>query len=453
MGVTEIEDKIPPHSLEAERIVLAGLLLDSEARDMVSSNLMSADFYAKFHRCVFSAIEYFGQNGQPINLVTVYEYLNHKGEINDANSSDSCGLEYIFELMRNTAGVTDIITYVDIVKECATLRKIINMANRVANDAYFPKGLHSNDLLDIAESKIHHISERRNRCDGGLTLAADFLPKMMEKIDFAAQSKRVVTGISTGFRDLDCITNGLQNSDLIIIAGRPSMGKTTLAMNIAEHASVHSGKAVLFFSMEMPADKILMRSVASIGQVDATRLRTGALDDRDWDNLADASQILKTRSKMYIDDTTNLTPAEMRSRCRRFIREHGEVGVIVVDYLQLMNIPGVPYNRTLEISGISSSLKALAKELQVPVIALSQLNRALERRSDRRPRMSDLRESGAIEQDADVIMFVYRDEVYNPESDDKGIAELIINKHKNGPIGTVRLSFQGHINRFSNFEN
>ncbi len=267
-------------------------------------------------------------------------------------------------------------------------------------------------------------------------------------MQFAVDSKGGITGLDTGFKDLNEKTNGLQNSDLIIVAGRPAMGKTTFAMNVGEHVAVHSGKSVLVFSMEMPANQLLMRSFASIGGIDATKLRTGALDDSDWSNLQVASNILKNNCKMYIDDSANLSPSEVRSRARRIQRETGNVGLIIIDYLQLMSVPGMSDNRTLEISEISRSLKALAKEMNVPVIALSQLNRSLEQRADRRPVMSDLRESGAIEQDADIIMFVYRDEVYNKESEDKGIGEVIIGKQRNGPIGTVRIQFQGHFNRF-----
>ncbi len=440
--------KMPPHSLEAEQSVLGGLLLDNDSWERVAEKLVPEDFYRKEHRLIFKAQKYLAENDRALDVVTLYEFLEQEGEADEIG-----GLAYIADLAKNTPSASNIGAYADIVRERAVLREMIAVSNEIADAAYFPKGRNSNELLDLAESKVFKIAEQRESNDGGLQIAATFLEETLDKVQSAVDSKGGITGLSSGFNDLDKKTNGFQNSDLIIVAGRPAMGKTTFAMNIAETASIHSGKPVLVFSMEMPANQLLMRSFASIGGIDATRLRTGALDDRDWDNLSVATNILKNNCKMFIDDSAGLTPTELRSRSRRVVREQGDVGLIVVDYLQLMTVPGLSDNRTAEISEISRSLKALAKELNVPIIALSQLNRSLEQRADRRPVMSDLRESGAIEQDADIIMFVYRDEVYNPESEDKGTAEVIIGKQRNGPIGMARLAFQGHFNRFANLAN
>lgn len=440
--------KMPPHSIEAEQSVLGGLLLDNEAWEKVSDKLVAEDFYRKDHRLIFRALRFLAENTRPMDVVTLYEFLEQEGEADEIG-----GLAYIADLAKNTPSASNIVAYADIVRERAVLRELISVSNEIADAAYEPKGRSSDELLDVAESKVFKIAEQRETNDAGLQLAASFLDETLDRVQFAVESKGGITGLDTGFADLNAKTNGLQNSDLIIVAGRPAMGKTTFAMNVAENISIHSGKSVLVFSMEMPANQLLMRSFASIGGIDATRLRTGALDDRDWDNLSVATNILKNSCKMYIDDSAGLSPSEVRSRSRRIQREHGDVGLVVIDYLQLMSVPGLSDNRTLEISEISRSLKALAKEMNIPVIALSQLNRSLEQRADRRPVMSDLRESGAIEQDADIIMFVYRDEVYNKETEDKGIGEVIIGKQRNGPIGTVRLAFQGHFNRFANLAN
>ncbi len=438
--------KIPPHSLEAEQSVLGGLMLDNDAWEKVSDHLVPEDFYSKSHRSIFRALRYLAENTKPMDLVTLHEFLEVEGE-----SHNIGGLAYLGELTKNTPSAANIIAYADIVRERAVLREMITVSNDIADAAYFPKGRHSSELLDVAESKVFKIASTREKSDTGLQMASNYLQQTLDQIQLAVDSKGGITGLSCGFTDLDTKTNGFQPSDLIIVAGRPAMGKTTFAMNIAEHGSIHGGKPVLVFSMEMPANQLLMRSLASIGGIDANKLRSGRLDDRDWDNVMIATNILKNNSKMFIDDSPGLSPSEVRSRSRRIVREHGEIGLIVVDYLQLMQVPSMKDNRTLEISEISRSLKALAKELNVPIIALSQLNRSLEQRSDRRPVMSDLRESGAIEQDADVILFVYRDEVYNKETDKKGIAEIIIGKQRNGPIGVVNLSFQGHFNRFVNY--
>ncbi|WMS88718.1 replicative DNA helicase [Pleionea litopenaei] len=443
---TTAQLKIPPHSIEAEQSVLGGLMLDNDAWEKVGDKLVADDFYTKEHRAIFRATSYLAQNNQPMDVITLHEFLEREGEADNVG-----GLAYLGELAKNTPSAANIEAYAAIVRERAILRELISVSNSIADSAFFPKGRKSDELLDSAESKVFKIAEKRENKDAGLKIASTFLQETLDRIQSAVDSKGGITGLSTGFKDLDKKTNGLQKTDLLIVAGRPAMGKTTFAMNIAEHASIHSGKPVLVYSMEMPANQLLMRSFASIGGVDATRLRTGHLDDKDWDNLMVATNILKNNCKMFIDDSPGLSPSEVRSRARRVVREHGDIGLIVIDYLQLMQVPGLSDNRTLEISEISRSLKALAKELKVPVMALSQLNRSLEQRADRRPVMSDLRESGAIEQDADIIMFVYRDEVYNKDSEDnKGKAEVIIGKQRNGPIGTVHLAFQGHYNRFAN---
>ncbi|MEE4246669.1 MAG: replicative DNA helicase [Kangiellaceae bacterium] len=437
--------KIPPHSIEAEQSVLGGLMLDNDAWEKVSDRLVADDFYTKEHRAIFRAIYHLAENAQPMDVITLHEFLEQEGEGDNVG-----GLAYLGELAKNTPSASNIVAYATIVRERAVLRELISVSNEIADSAFFPQGRKPDELLDHAESKVFKIAEQRESNEGGLKLAASFLDETLNRVQEAVDSKGGITGLSSGFKDLDSKTNGLQKTDLLIVAGRPAMGKTTFAMNMAEHAAIHGGKPVLVFSMEMPANQLLMRSFASIGGVDATRLRNGHLDDKDWSNLAVATNIIKNNCKMFIDDSPGLSPSEVRSRSRRVAREHGELGMIVVDYLQLMQVPGMSDNRTLEISEISRSLKSLAKELKVPVVALSQLNRSLEQRADRRPVMSDLRESGAIEQDADIIMFVYRDEVYNKDTEAKGQAEVIIGKQRNGPIGTVHLAFQGHYNRFTN---
>ena len=438
--------KMPPHSLEAEQSVLGGLILDNDAWEKISDKIVSEDFYRSDHRLIFRALHYLAENARPIDVVTLFEFLEQGGEADDIG-----GLAYIADLAKNTPSASNIVAYADIVRERAVLRSLISVANEIADSAYEPKGRRPDELLDLAETKVFKIAEERESKDGGPESVGSILPKALDRLDEIQKSKGGITGQATGFSDFDNLTSGLQPSDLVIVAGRPSMGKTTMAMNMAEHAAIHGDKPVLVFSMEMPSQSLLMRSFASIGGIDATRLRTGALDDRDWDNLSVATNILKNNCKLYIDDSPSLSPTEVRTRSRRLVREHGPLGMILIDYLQLMRVSGMSENRTQEVSEISRSLKALAKELNCPVVALSQLNRSLEQRADRRPVMSDLRESGAIEQDADLICFIYRDEVYNPETDKKGIAEIIIGKQRNGPIGTVKVTFQGHYNRFVNY--
>lgn len=435
--------KIPPHSIEAEQSVLGGLMLDNSAWDKVSDRVTTIDFYRPSHKHIFEAIQELAKINNPFDVVTIAEMLKAK------NLLDQSGGEvYLFELAKNTPSAANIKAYADIVRERSILRSLLDVTHEIADRAYFPDGSNCHDILDDAERKIFGIAEQRAQESGPQSIT-QYLAQATNRIDKLYHSNEPISGLQTGFRDLDDMTSGLQSGDLIIIAGRPSMGKTVLGVNIAEHAAIKSNKAALVFSLEMPGEQIAMRMLSSLGRIDQHRIRSGQLTDEDWPRLTSAVSVL-SEAKLFIDDTAALSPSDIRSRARRLARQH-EIGVIVVDYLQLMQVPGYRENRTLEISEISRSLKALAKELNVPVIALSQLNRSLEQRSDRRPVMSDLRESGAIEQDADVIAFIYRDEVYNDDSPDKGIAEIIIAKQRNGPIGKIRLTFSGKFTRFDNF--
>lgn len=437
--------KIPPHSVEAEQSVLGGLVLDNNTWERVCELVCEEDFYRHDHRLIFRAIAFLAEQNKPFDVVTLSERLGQDGALSQAG-----GLAYLIELAKNTPSVANIKAYAQIIRERATLRQLINISGQIADTAYYPQGRTADEVLDDAERKIFHIAEGRPKTGTGPQIINDILVKAIDRIDSLFNSDQGLTGLSTGFSDLDEKTNGLQGSDLVVIAGRPSMGKTTFAMNLVESAVLRSDKAVLVFSLEMPADSLVMRMLSSLGRIDQTKIRTGKLEDDDWPRLTSAVNLLNER-KLLIDDTAGISPTEMRARARRVAREHGEIGLIMVDYLQLMRIPGSSgENRTNEISEISRSLKALAKEFNCPVLALSQLNRSLEQRPNKRPVNSDLRESGAIEQDADIIMFIYRDEVYHPETEHKGIAEIIIGKQRNGPIGTVRLAFMGRYTRFDN---
>lgn len=436
--------KIPPHSNEAEQSVLGGLMLDNQAWDKIADRIQEKDFYRLENRIIFRAIAELANRAQPFDVITLAEALKTSNELEKIG-----GDVYLFELVRNTPTAANIGAYADIVRERSILRQLISVATDITETAFIPEGRSSNELLDEAERKVFQIAEQGTR-GSGPTHIADLLGKAVERIDALFHSDEGITGLATGYHDLDEMTSGLQTADLIIVAGRPSMGKTTFAMNIAEHAAIKSGKPVLVFSMEMPGESLAMRMMSSLGRIDQHRVRTGKLEDEDWPRITSAVSML-SEAKMFIDDTPALTPTEMRARARRVVREHGELGLIVIDYLQLMQIAGQKENRTSEISEISRSLKTLAKELNTPVIALSQLNRGLEQRADKRPIMSDLRESGAIEQDADIIIFIYRDEVYNENSPHKGTAEIIIAKQRNGPIGKVVLTFLGKYTRFENF--
>ncbi len=437
------EMRVPPHSIEAEQSVLGGLLLDNKSWPAVEERVSDEDFYRRSHKTLFFAIRALLQQGHPADVLTVSEHLKLEKKLDEVG-----GEVYLYELAKNTPSAFNVAAYADIVRERSVLRQLISVSNEIAGDAFNPAGQSIVDLLDIAERKVFSIAEQSSRGAGPQNIKS-LLTEAVDRIDHLYRSESALIGISTGYHDLDEMTSGFQASDLIIIAGRPSMGKTAFAMNIVEHAAVHEKRAVLVFSMEMSGSSLAMRLMSSLGKIDQHKVRTGKLEEHDWENLTEALGKL-SEAPIFIDDTPALSPAEVRSRARRVAREHN-LGMIVVDYLQLMQMPGYSDNRTLEISSISRALKALAKELNVPVVALSQLNRGLEQRADKRPIMSDLRESGAIEQDADLIAFIYRDEVYNEDTRDKGVAEIIIAKQRNGPIGRVRLTFRGQFTRFENF--
>ncbi len=437
--------KVPPHSIEAEQSVLGGLMIDNSSWDQVADLINEEDFYRRDHRLIFKAIAMLAEEGQPYDAITLSEWLTNHNELDAAG-----GLAYLGALAKNTPTAANIKAYANIVRERSVLRQLIRVSTDIASMAYNPEGRTSSDILDDAEKKVFDIAEQGSRSGSGYTGIKELLVKAVDRIDTLYQNESAYTGIPTGFNDFDEMTSGLQPSDLVIIAGRPSMGKTTFAMNLVENAAIKSKTPVAVFSMEMPGEQLVMRMMSSLGRIDQHKIRTGKLEDTDWPRLTSAVGILN-EAKIFIDDTPGLTPMEVRARSRRIAREHG-LGMIVIDYLQLMQgSGGGGENRATEISEISRSLKGLAKELKVPVIALSQLNRGLEQRPNKRPIMSDLRESGAIEQDADVIIFIYRDEVYNDESPDKGTAEIIIGKQRNGPIGMSRLTFLGQYTRFENF--
>ncbi len=439
--------KAPPHSLEAEQSVIGGLLLDNERWDAVAEKVVTKDFYSRPHRLIFEGVKSILENSHPLDLITLSEFLEQREQLDEVG-----GLAYLTDLAKNTPSAANINAYADIVAERALVRNLIGVANEIADAGYEPQGRTSEELLDLAETKVFAIAEERSSENEGPQGVDVILEKTLERIEVLYKSpQNGVTGLDTGFVDLNKKTAGLQGSDLVIVAARPSMGKTTFAMNLCENAAMAQDKPVLIFSLEMPAEQLMMRMLASLSRVDQTKIRTGQLDDEDWARISSTMGILMEKKNMMIDDSSALTPTELRSRARRAAREHGGLSMIMVDYLQLMRVPSLSENRTLEIAEISRSLKALAKELNVPVVALSQLNRSLEQRADKRPVNSDLRESGSIEQDADLIMFIYRDEVYHPDSTLKGIAEIIIGKQRNGPIGSVRLTFQGHFSRFDNY--
>ncbi|MGF1894264.1 replicative DNA helicase [Vibrio campbellii] len=439
--------KVPPHSLEAEQSVIGGLLLDNERWDTVAERVVSSDFYSRPHRLIFEGLKTILEDGKPLDLITLSEHLERHEQLEDVG-----GFAYLADLAKNTPSAANINAYADIVAERAIVRGLIGVANEIADAGYDPQGRSSEDLIDMAESKVFAIAESRTSENEGPQNVDNILEKTLERIEMLYKTPQDgVTGVNTGFNDLNKKTAGLQGSDLVIVAARPSMGKTTFAMNLCENAAMDQDKPVLIFSLEMPAEQLMMRMLASLSRVDQTKIRTGQLDDEDWARISSTMGILMQKKNMYIDDSSGLTPTEVRSRARRVAREHGGLSMIMVDYLQLMRVPALSDNRTLEIAEISRSLKALAKELNVPVVALSQLNRSLEQRADKRPVNSDLRESGSIEQDADLIMFIYRDEVYNPDSPYKGTAEIILGKQRNGPIGSVRLTFQGQHSRFDNY--
>ena len=436
-----------PYSQEAEQSVLGGLLLDNSRWDDVSDKVSGSDFYLRYHRVIFDASRKLLEAGQPLDLITLSELLEKQEKLEDVG-----GFAYLADLAKNTPSAANITAYSEIVREKAVLRNVISVGNEIVSSAYDSKEVSSTELIDSIESKVLAISNQHSVSVDSMQSLGNVLEKTlgrMEELLHTAQDG--VTGLSTGFTDLNKKTAGLQNSDLIIVAARPSMGKTTFAMNLCENAAMENDKPVLIFSLEMPSEQLMMRMLSSLSRVDLTKIRTSQLDDEDWAKISGATGMLMERDNIFIDDRSGITPTELRVKARRMAREHGGLSMIMVDYLQLMQVPGLQGNRTLEIAEISRSLKALAKELNVPVVALSQLNRTLENRPDKRPINSDLRESGSIEQDADLIMFIYRDEVYHEDSKDKGTAEIIIGKQRNGPIGNVRLTFQGQYSRFDNF--
>ena len=433
--------RIPPHSQEAEQAVLGGLLLNNEAWDEVAERVGPKDFYRKEHRLIFQVVDQLVEEEKPCDRVTVSQALTHRGELDDVG-----GMTYLSDLARNTPSAANINAYADIVRERSILRQLIQVSHGIAEQSFNPKGTPSLEILDAAESAIFEIAEQQKKGSGPQDIKT-VLKKAVDRIDELYKNKNSLTGLTTGFEELDKMTSGLQPSDMVVVAGRPSMGKTTFAMNLCENVALKAHKPVLVFSMEMPADAIVMRMLSSLGRINQTSIRSGRLDQDDWPRITSAIQML-SEQKFFIDDTPALSPLELRTRARRVAREcGGQLGMIMIDYLQLMQVPGAD-SRVNEISEISRSLKGLAKELNCPVVALSQLNRSLEQRPNKRPVMSDLRESGAIEQDADVIMFLYRDEVYNQDTTEKGIGEVIIGKQRNGPIGTVRVAFRGEYLRF-----
>ncbi len=437
--------KIPPHSIEAEQSVLGGLMLDNEAWMIVGDKLAETDFYRQDHRLIFRAISYLADQQKPLDIITLSEWLKENKQLDDAG-----GLAYLGTMAKDTPSAANISAYADIVREKSILRQLIAVGTEITDSGFNTEGRDSRVLLDEAEKKVFQIAEQGARNTRTFRPLKTLMKLSLEHIEALSKLNSSITGVSTGYTDLDVMTSGLQKGDLIIVAGRPSMGKTTFSMNIAEYAAAHKKLPVAVFSLEMPAEQLTLRLLSSMGRVDQHRVRTGQLTDEDWPRIATAVKIFAD-VPMFIDDSAGLSPNEVRARARRLVREQGQLGLIVIDYLQLMQGNGKSENRTNEVSEMSRSLKSLAKELSVPVIVLSQLNRSLEQRPNKRPIMSDLRESGAIEQDADVIMFVYRDEVYNPESAEKGSAEIIIAKQRNGPIGTCRLTFLGKYTRFENY--
>ena len=436
--------KVPPHSIEGEQAVLGGLLLSPLAWDLVADVVTEVDFYREDHRLIFRAIHELNDRSKPCDAVTVTEWFEAHGKADQID-----GGSYVNQLTSSTPSAANVKAYAEIVREKSVLRQLIDVGSEITSGVFASDGRDSKELLEAAERKIFAIAEQGMRAGLDFVTVQETIKEAIEKIQELHEFEGEITGIPTGFKDFDKLTAGLQPSDLIIIAGRPAMGKTTLAMNIAEHAAIKHAVPVAIFSMEMSSLQLVMRLFSSLGQIDQTRLRTGSLDDLDWPKLTSAMNLLH-KSRIFIDETPSLSPSELRARARRLKRKH-DIGLIVVDYIQLMSVPGTKENRATEVAEISRSLKAIAKELCVPVVAVSQLNRALEQRPNKRPIMADLRESGSLEQDADLIIFIYRDEVYNDETPEKGKAEIIIGKHRNGPTGKIILTFQGQWLRFVNY--
>jgi replicative DNA helicase len=440
--------RVPPQSIEAEQSVLGGLLLDNGAWDRISDIVAESDFYRGDHRTIFKHIAQLIENDKPADVLTVAESLERSSKLAEVG-----GQPYIGTLALNTPSAANIRRYAEIVRERSVMRQLAGIGTEIADSAYTPMGKDAGLLIDEAEAKIFQIAETRSKTKQGFVKIDPLLTETVERIDmlYSRENKNDIIGLSTGLIDLDRMTAGLQQGELIIVAGRPSMGKTTLVMNMAEHAALEEKKAVAVFSMEMSGPQLAMRMIGSVGRVDQHQLRTGTFKEDDWPKLVDAVGKLN-EAQLYIDDTAGLNVLELRSRARRLHRQCGGLSMIIVDYLQLMSGTGGgrEENRATEIAEISRSLKSLAKELKLPVVALSQLNRSVDARQDKRPMMSDLRESGAIEQDADVILFIYRDEVYNPTPENAGVAELIVAKQRNGPVGKVPVTFLGKFTRFGN---
>ncbi len=445
--------KMPPHSVEAEQSVLGGLLLEASALDKIIDLVSAADFYRQEHRLIFRQIVRLSEMAKPVDVITIAEALENAGELDKVG-----GLPYLGSLAQNVPSAANVRRYGEIVRERSIMRQLVEVGTEITSSAYNPTGRDAAQLLDEAESKVFEIAEAGSKGKQGFVGMPPLLTQVVERIEtlYARESSSDVTGTATGFADLDKMTSGLQPGDLIIVAGRPSMGKTAFSINIAENVALEEAtkenpKPVAIFSMEMGGSQLAMRMLGSVGKLNQHDLRTGRLQDDDWGRLTQALGRLND-APMHIDESAALSALEVRARARRLHRTYGGLSLIVLDYIQLMssNAGKASENRATEISEISRSLKSLAKELQVPVIALSQLNRSLEQRPNKRPVMSDLRESGAIEQDADLILFIYRDEVYNSDSADKGKAEIIIGKQRNGPIGTVALAFRGEYTRFDN---
>ena len=436
--------RVPPHSIEAESSVLGGLLLDNTAWDRMGDLLTDNDFYRHEHKLIFAAISALINNSKPADVITVYEQLQNQGKAEGMG-----GLGYLNSLAQYVPSASNIRRYAEIVRERSILRKLVTASDEIATNAFNPQGRPVERILDEAEQKIFNIGEEGSRMKQGFQSMDTLVVDLMDRVQEMADNPHDITGVPTGFYDLDRMTSGLQAGDLVVLAARPSMGKTAFAINIAEHVALNEGLPVAVFSMEMGAAQLAVRVVGSIGRIDQGHLRTGKLTDEEWPRLTDAIERLRTVS-LHIDETAGLTSSELRANARRLARKCGKLGLIVVDYLQLMtgSSGGDGENRATELGEISRGLKMLAKELQCPVIALSQLNRGVEQRTDKRPMMSDLRESGAIEQDADIIMFIYRDDYYNKDSKDPGIAEIIIGKQRNGPTGAVRLTFLKPLTRF-----
>jgi replicative DNA helicase len=439
--------KLPPHSVEAEQALIGGLLLDNTAWDRIGDAVSDADFYRDDHRRIFRHISRLVEIGRPADIVTVYESIEKSNEVDQTG-----GLAYLSEIANNTPSAANIRRYAEIVRERAVLRRLVSVGDEIAASAVNPAGRDVKQLLDEAESKVFEIAEVGNRLNQGFVAIQPLLGEVVDRIQelYDRDNPSDITGVPTGFIDLDKMTSGLQGGDMIVIAGRPSMGKTAFALNIAEHVGVELGLPVAIFSLEMSGPQIAMRFLSSVGRLDQSKVRTGRLSDEEWDKMTVALGKLH-EAPIHIDETGAINAVDLRARARRLHRQCGKLGLIVIDYLQLMTSSRQNENRATEISEISRSIKALAKELNVPILALSQLSRKVEERNDKRPLMSDLRESGAIEQDADIILMMYREEYYKPDTQEKGVAEVIIGKHRNGPTGTVKLTFLGEYTKFQNF--